>query len=46
VPLLPEEEPFLYDGHALWLDTPQLPLRVRLAVNVLIEALPRVMEMR
>lgn len=46
VPLLPEEEPFLYDVHALWLDTPQLPLRVRLAVNALIDALPKAMEMR
>jgi DNA-binding transcriptional LysR family regulator len=46
VPLLPEQPPFLYDVHALWLETPHLPLRVRLAVDALVEALPKFMEMR
>ncbi|TIP60636.1 MAG: LysR family transcriptional regulator, partial [Mesorhizobium sp.] len=32
VPLLPEQPGFLYDAYALWLQTPHLPLKVRLAV--------------
>jgi DNA-binding transcriptional LysR family regulator len=46
VPLLPDQPPFLYDVHALWLETPQLPLRVRPAVDALVAALPKFMEMR
>ncbi len=38
--LLPEQPEFLYDCHALWLRTPHLPLKVRLAVDALAAALP------
>jgi DNA-binding transcriptional LysR family regulator len=41
VELLPDEPGFLYDAHALWLRTPHLPLKVRLAVDALASALPR-----
>ncbi|GGE99107.1 LysR family transcriptional regulator [Aliidongia dinghuensis] len=43
VPLLPDQPGFLYDCHALWLQTPHLPLKVRLAVDALAAALPRFM---
>lgn len=43
VPLLPDEPGFLYDCHALWLQTPHLPLKVRLAVDALATALPKLM---
>ncbi|RWP17130.1 LysR family transcriptional regulator [Mesorhizobium sp.] len=43
VPLLSDQSGFLYDAYALWLQTPQLPLKVRLAVEALAAALPRLM---
>lgn len=43
VALLPQQPGFLYDCHALWLQTPHLPLKVRLAVDALAAALPRMM---
>jgi DNA-binding transcriptional LysR family regulator len=43
VPLLPDQPGFLYDVYALWLQTPHLPLKVRLAVDALAAALPRLM---
>lgn len=43
VPLLPDQPEFLYDGYALWLQTPHLPLKVRLAVDALAAALPKLM---
>jgi DNA-binding transcriptional LysR family regulator len=43
VRLLPDQPEFLYDCHALWLQTPHLPLKVRLAVDALAAALPRLM---
>lgn len=43
VKLLPEQKPFLYDCHALWLQTPHLPLKVRLVIDALAAALPRLM---
>ncbi len=43
VPVLPEQPEFLYDCHALWLQTPHLPLKVRLAVDTLAAALPKLM---
>ncbi|TGQ34659.1 LysR family transcriptional regulator [Mesorhizobium sp. M00.F.Ca.ET.216.01.1.1] len=43
VPLLPEQPGFLYDAYALWLQTPHLPLKVRLAVDALAAALPKFM---
>ena len=41
--LLPGQPEFLYDCHALWLQTPHLPLRIRLAVDALAAALPKFM---
>lgn len=41
--LLPDQPNFLYDCHALWLETPQMPRKLRLAVDRLAVALPRVM---
>ncbi|TIL48061.1 MAG: LysR family transcriptional regulator, partial [Mesorhizobium sp.] len=43
VVLLPEQPGFLYNAYALWLQTPHLPLKVRLAVDALAAALPRLM---
>ncbi|RWO89953.1 LysR family transcriptional regulator [Mesorhizobium sp.] len=43
VALLPDQPRYLYDCHALWLQTPHLPLKVRLAVNALAAALPKSM---
>jgi DNA-binding transcriptional LysR family regulator len=43
VPLLPDQPEFLYDCHVLWLQTPHLPLKVRLAVDALAAALPKFM---
>ena len=43
VPLLVVQPSFLYDCHALWLQTPRLPLKVRLAVDALAAALPKLM---
>ncbi|MBR0645416.1 LysR family transcriptional regulator [Plastoroseomonas hellenica] len=40
VPLLPDQPEFLYDGHALWPQTPHLPLKVRVAIDALAAALP------
>ncbi|RUW64061.1 LysR family transcriptional regulator [Mesorhizobium sp. M7A.F.Ca.US.008.03.1.1] len=44
VALLPDQPRYLYDCHALWLQTPHLPLKVRLAVDALATALPKSME--
>nr|WP_034858389.1 LysR substrate-binding domain-containing protein [Sinorhizobium sojae] len=41
--LLPDQAPFLYDCHAVWLQTRHLPLKVRVAVDVLATELPRFM---
>ena len=43
VALLPDQPRYLYDCYALWLQTPHLPLKVRLAVDALAAALPRAM---
>ncbi|TGQ52647.1 LysR family transcriptional regulator [Mesorhizobium sp. M1C.F.Ca.ET.193.01.1.1] len=43
VRLLPDQPDYLYDCHALWLQTPHLPLKVRLAVDALAAGLPRMM---
>lgn len=40
VRLLPDTPCFLYDVHALWLQTPHLARRIRLAVDALADALP------
>lgn len=43
VALLSDQPRYLYDCHALWLQTPHLPLKVRLAVDALAAALPKSM---
>ncbi len=43
VKLLPGQPDFLYDVHALWLETPHLPLKVRVTVDALAAALPAMM---
>ncbi|CAH2400053.1 LysR family transcriptional regulator [Mesorhizobium escarrei] len=43
VPLLSDQPEFLYDAYALWLQTPHLPMKVRLAVDALAAALPKLM---
>lgn len=43
VPLLPDQPAYVFDNHALWLQTPHLPLKVRLAVDALVSALPKFM---
>jgi DNA-binding transcriptional LysR family regulator len=43
VPLLPDQPGFLYDCYALWLQTPHLPRKVRLAVDALAAGLPKFM---
>jgi DNA-binding transcriptional LysR family regulator len=43
VRVLDDRPGIVLDTHALWLQTPHLPLRVRLAVAALAEALPKVM---
>lgn len=40
VQVLPNRREFLYDAYALWLQTPHLPLRVRLAIDALAAQLP------
>jgi DNA-binding transcriptional LysR family regulator len=42
VQLLPDQPEFPYDCYALWLQTPHLPMKVRLAVDALAAALPGV----
>lgn len=44
VQLLPTEPAFLYDAYALWLRTPHLARKVRLAVDALAAELPKRME--
>ena len=41
VAVLEGQPPFLYDCHALWPTTPHLPLKVRVAIDALAAALPR-----
>ncbi|RUZ77341.1 LysR family transcriptional regulator [Mesorhizobium sp. M7A.F.Ca.US.006.01.1.1] len=43
VALLPDQPRYLYDCYALWLQTPHLPLKVRLVVDALAAALPKSM---
>lgn len=44
VSLLPDHPTLILDSHMLWLQTPYLPLRIRLAIDVLSQNLPRTME--
>ncbi|CDX29841.1 Transcriptional regulator (fragment) [Mesorhizobium sp. ORS 3359] len=41
--VLPGQPDYLYDCHALWLQTPHLPLKVRLAIDALAAGLPKLM---
>jgi DNA-binding transcriptional LysR family regulator len=41
VTVLPKEPGYLYDATALWLQTPHLPLNVRVAIDALAEELPK-----
>ena len=43
VPLLSHQPPHLYPAYALWLATPHLPLKTRLAVDALAAGLPEMM---
>ncbi|MDF0751100.1 LysR substrate-binding domain-containing protein [Marinobacter sp. 71-i] len=44
VQLLPDQPELLYDVHVLWLRTPRLTLKVRVAIDALISGLPGYME--
>ncbi|RVO28699.1 LysR substrate-binding domain-containing protein, partial [Sinorhizobium meliloti] len=46
VRLLPEHPPFLYECHAVWLQTPHLPRKVRVAVDALAAQLPSFMTLK
>jgi DNA-binding transcriptional LysR family regulator len=41
--LLPKEPAYLYDATALWLQTPHLPAKTRLAIDALAAELPKLM---
>ena len=41
--VLPDQPRFLYDGYALWPQSPLLPLKVRVAIDELAKALPPLM---
>lgn len=43
VALLPDQPPHLYGVHALWLRTPHLPFKLRLAIDALAAGLPGMM---
>lgn len=43
VEVLQDEPEYVFDNYALWLRTPHLPLKVRLAVDALVTALPKAM---
>jgi DNA-binding transcriptional LysR family regulator len=43
VPLFEGQPEFLYDCHALWPRSPQLPSKVRVAVDILAATLPNLM---
>jgi DNA-binding transcriptional LysR family regulator len=44
VTLLTDLPEFPYDSYALWLSTPRLPLKIRLAIDSLATGLPRLMD--
>ena len=43
ITILPQQQPFLYDCHAIWLQTPHLPLKVRVTIDRLAAVLPGLM---
>lgn len=44
VPILTDQQAYVFDNYALWLRTPHLPLKVRVAIDALAAALPKVMD--
>jgi DNA-binding transcriptional LysR family regulator len=44
VRVLPDEPNIAFESHALWLQTPHLPLRLRLAIDTLAAELPKFMD--
>ncbi|MDW5315093.1 LysR family transcriptional regulator [Rhizobium sp. PL01] len=44
VPVLTDQQAHVFDNYALWLRTPHLPLKVRVAIDALAAALPKVMD--
>lgn len=44
IEVFPDQPGFLYDCHALWLPAPQMPLKIRLAIDALAAALPGYMK--
>lgn len=44
VQLLPNQPELLYDVYAVWLRTPRLPLKIRIAVDALVSKLPEFMK--
>ncbi|MBS6387395.1 MAG: LysR family transcriptional regulator [Enterobacter sp.] len=45
VPLLKQAPDVRFDVHAVWQQTPHLPLRVRIAIDILVKRLPAVMSL-
>lgn len=45
VPLLKQAPDVRFDVHAVWQQTPHLPLRVRIAIDMLVKRLPAVMSL-
>jgi DNA-binding transcriptional LysR family regulator len=43
VPLLEDQPQHVFENHAVWLRTPHLPLKVRLAIDMLAAELPKLM---
>jgi len=43
VPVLEDQPRYLYDCHAVWLQIPRLPIKVRLIVDALASGLPKLM---
>ncbi|WP_368766965.1 LysR family transcriptional regulator [Enterobacter hormaechei] len=46
VPLLKQAPDVRFDVHAVWQQTPHLPLRVRIAIDMLVKRLPAVMSLK
>jgi DNA-binding transcriptional LysR family regulator len=45
IPLLKQAPDVRFDVHAVWQQTPHLPLRVRIAVDMLVSRLPSVLSL-
>lgn len=44
IPLLADQQEYVFDNYALWQRTPHLPRKIRVAVDALAVALPKVMD--